>query len=608
LAEVADFLRAHPPFDALEEADLEAVAAAVEIESRPAGAAVFRAGAGPVDHIWVVRGGAVEIVHDERVLDLLGPGELLGHAAMLAGLPPGFEARASEATTLYRIPAAVARPLMSRPEGLRYMAREVLAGVVNARRPAVDPAQRRVATLIRSPPVRCPPDTEIREAARRMSAAGATAAVIPLDGAVGILTDRDLRERVLAGGLSADARVSEAMSAPAYTVPAERLGGEVLLEMLDRGFHHFPVLSPTGEVLGVVEAADLVAIEARTPFLLRAAIGRARSVDEVMAEAGRLPATVIELHDAQAPAVQVSAVWSVVVDALTRRLIELAVVEAGEPPAAISWLALGSLARREGAPSSDVDSALAWQGDGSEPAVRAYAGRIASTVTAGLRRCGLTIDEHGASAANPQFARSLASWEAAARGLLEDPTQDQALILVSVIVDGRPVWGVRAAAPLADAFREARRNPVLLRLLARYALQYRPPTGFLRGLVVEHSGEHRGRLDLKHGGLVPIVDLARWAGLAAGVTGASTRERLRAATAAGTLAAEDARTLREAFDLIWGLRLAHQVEQLRAGRRPDDHLDPRTLTPLTRSQLREAFRAVAAVQRGVGAELEFGLR
>src|SRR4051812_32390533 len=186
---------------------------------RRAAGAVFRQGAGRVEHVWAVHDGAVEIVHEGRVLDLLGPGELIGHASMLSGLPPGFEARAGEETTLYRIPAAVARPLLERPEGLRYMARQVLAGGVAGERPAVDPTQRRVATLVRSAPVTCPPDTEIREAARRMSAAGTTAAIVPLDGAVGILTDRDLRERVLAGGVSPDAPVSAAMSAPAYTVP-----------------------------------------------------------------------------------------------------------------------------------------------------------------------------------------------------------------------------------------------------------------------------------------------------------------------------------------------------------------------------------------------------
>ena len=93
--------------------------------------------------------------------------------------------------------------------------------------------------------------------------------------------------------------------------------------------------------------------------------------------------------------------------------------------------------------------------------------------------------------------------------------------------------------------------------------------------MVEHDGEHRGRLDLKHGGLLPVVDLARWAGMAAGVTSASTSERLRAAGDAGTLPAADVRTLQDAFELFTELRIEHQVEQLRAGLEPDDHLEPR---------------------------------
>src|SRR4029453_957189 len=110
------------------------------------------------------------------------------------------------------------------------------------------------------------------------------------------------------------------------------------------------------------------------------------------------------------------------------------------------------------------------------------------------------------------------------------------------------------------------------------------------------SGEHRGRLDLKHGGLVPIVDLARWAGVAAGGTSASTPERLRPAEAAGTLSAAAARPLADAFQLVMALRLEHQVAQIEAGAEPDDHLDPAALSPLTRTYLKDAFRAVASVQ------------
>jgi len=182
-----------------------------------------------------------------------------------------------------------------------------------------------------------------------------------------------------------------------------------------------------------------------------------------------------------------------------------------------------------------------------------------------------------------------------------------------MITDSRPLWesgtgAERTDTSVADALGKARSHPDLLRLLARFALQFRPPTGFLRDFVVEHSGERRGQLDIKHGGLIPITDLARWAGMAAGAASGSTVARLRAAEAAGTLDRPEARTLIEAFGFIFSLRLDHQVEQLRRSQVPDNFIDPKTLNPLARSYLREAFRAVASVQSGLANELSLGSR
>jgi CBS domain-containing protein len=612
--EIARFLSAHPPFDALDSADVDGVAAATETEFHRAGSTIFSRGAEPVEHLRVIRSGAVEIIFDQRVLDLLGVGELFGHASMLSGLPTGFEARAAEDTLCYRIPAEVAQGPLSGPAGLRFVARSLLelweertAAVTTGF--GIDPALQPAGALLRGEPVVCRPDTPIREVADAMSAHGATSAVVDLgDGTLGILTDRDLRGRVLARGLSADAPASAAMSVPAYTCAPDRLGGDALLDMLDRGFRHFPVVSPTGKILGVLEETDIVAAQTRSSFFLRRRITRSRSVEELAQVAQELSPAVIAMHEARVAPANVAAVYSVVVDALTRRLLELAVADAGAGGTEFAWLALGSQARREALPGSDVDSAIVWFDTPSERDPGSSLKRIAESVVDGLRRCGLEPDTHRATAADPLFVRSLDSWQRAARVWLEDPTQEKALVLVSVLIDSRPVWGIHTGRSLADLFRPAPSKPTLLRLLARFALSHRPPTGFLRGLVVESSGEHRGRLDLKHGGILPIVDLARWAGMAAGLTSASTLERLRAAAAAGTLSDSDARTLEDAFMLITGLRLEHQAEQLRGGRRPDDYVDPRGLSALTRSYLKEAFRAVASVQKGIAAELEVGAR
>ena len=607
--EIAAFLQAYPPFDALPDAELARLAAAAAVVEFAPGEVIFAQGTGPQTNAWVVRSGGVELVDHGRVLDLLGPGELFGHPSMLAELPTGFAARAAGATTCYRLPGEVSRPLLARPEGLRHVTRTLLgrpvAGVARADTGPV--AERPVGALLRGEAVVCEPGTPIRAAARRMADTEQSCVVVALrDGGLGIVTDRDLRTRVLAAGLPGDEPVERAMSAPAYTVTEERLGGDVLVEMVDRGVRHFPVLSATGTLLGVVDDVDLLAAERRTPFHLRTAIARAGDAEDLAVVSRDLWPTVAALHDARVAPEHVGAIVSLVADALVRRLLDLAVEDLGPPPAPFAWLALGSIARREAVPSSDVDCAIAWDGDDRDPAVRAYVHTVAERVLAGLDACGLPSDPKGATAAHNLFARSLDAWGEAIDGWFADPTQEKALILVSIVGDSRPVWGVHRAAPLAEHVRAARSRPELLRLLARFALQHRPPTGFLRDLVVEHSGEHRGRLDLKHGGLIPIVDLARWAGMAAGATSISTRERLRAARETGVLTDDDGRVLEEAFALVSGLRLEHQVEQVRAGLPPDNHVRPETLTPLTRRYLKDAFRAVTAVQRRVGNELLYG--
>jgi len=597
----------HPPFDSLDPADVERVAATTEVEFHLSGSLIFSQ-AQKNEFLRVIRSGAVEIIHNGRVLDLIGEGEMFGHASMLSGLPTGFAARAAEDTLTYRIPADVASEVLARPEGLRYVARILLEdphGIRRAPELTREQLQQPVGSLIRSQSLVLAPDTPLRQAAQQMTDAKATAVVIDLGSSLGIVTDGDLRSRVIAGGLSIDSPVSAVMTHPAYTVAEDRQAGDVLLDMLDRGFHHFPVLSSTGRVLGVVQDSDLVAAQTRSSFALRQAIAAATTMAELIEPAKRLPSTLVAMHEAHIAALDIQALFSVVVDALTRRILELAIEEAGEPPVPFAWLALGSQARREAVPSSDIDSAIVWFDGDDDTTIRPYFSALATTTVERLVDCGFHPDTHRASASDPLFVRSVGAWQRSARSWLEDPNQENAVMMASVLVDSRPVFGIRTGTPVTEVFRSAPQFKRLLRLFARLAIAHKPPTGFFRGLVIEDSGEHRGRLDLKLGGVVPIVDLARWAGMTAGVTSASTTERLQMAGAAGALGDTDAQTLQEAFELVCELRLDHQIDQLVAGIEPDDFVDPAELSPFTRGHLREAFRTVAAVQKHVANDLAF---
>jgi CBS domain-containing protein len=610
--DIAEFLRRHPPFDTLDGESLAGVAASAEIEFHAAGTAILETAEETSQFAYVIRRGAVELVIDGRLLDLLGEGEMFGFASLLGHEPLGFVARASEDTLVYRIPAEAIRPVLARPDAVEFIARSMNKGVRllagHEQGPAPTPAGRRVRELIRAAPLVCPPDTTVQDAARRMIDAGVTCTVVDLGDRLGIVTDRDIRTRVVAAGAGPDTPLAEVMSAPAWTIAGDRTGTEALLEMLDHGVRHLPVLDPGRRLIGVLDDVDLMASERRAPFRLRGQIARSEDAATVARVVSELPDTVIALHDAELPAAAISRAIASVHDSATRRLIDLAHADIGPAPVPYTWLATGSFGRFEPFPGSDVDSALAWDGPDEDPELRAWMRSFAERIIADLAAGGLRPDGKGAVASSPLFARSIEAWETAARSWVEHPDRDRGLMLLCVVVESDPVWGrTTVAEHLAAAFARSPGRELMLRRLAQAALAERPPTGFRRHRVLFWSGE-RKVLDIKKAGLLPIEALARWAGLAAGVSAASTRARLEASEAGGTLSAQDAAILRDAFELVCELRMEHQVEQLRAGQAPDNLVEPESLAPLTRTALKEAFRAVTRVQRGIATQFEFAVR
>jgi CBS domain-containing protein len=531
---------------------------------------------------------------------------------MITGEPVSLAVRAVEDTDCYRIPQHAVLPVLAQPSSLRHLVLSVSGRYeMRAREGLADaePLRCPVGGLARGEAVVCEPDTSVRDVAGQMAAAGSSIALIDLGDSYGVVTDHDLRCRVVATGAGADTPAREVMTSPARVAAADRPGSDVLVEMLENGLDQLPVTDARGAVLGVVTSSDLIATSVRAPFQLRSEILRAADRDALVAAAGRIPAAAISLYEARVPAHIVSGVIASAHDALTRRLIEIAEAELGPRPAPFTWFALGSFARREAYPNSDQDSALAWDAPLEDELVREWMAAMAERVVTGLEAAGIKPCNAGALATKPLFARPVSDWERLASSWLDNPDQEKTLILVSLVGDGRAVVGDGSmAARMRTAFAQARDRPRLLHLLERAALADRPPTGFRRDLIVEHDGEHRGTLDIKKGGLLPIVDLARSAALAAGAAAASTAARLNAIEAAGTIRASDVTVLRDAFDLVSELRMQHQVQQLRGGEAPDNHIDPATLTPLVRTYLRDAFRAVARVQKGINTSLQYGTR
>ncbi len=594
MKEFADFLGGQPPFDALDADDLARLVAHVEVEYFAAGAVVVADSEDRLTHLWVVRTGALEVLDRGQVVDLLGPGDTFGHLWLLAELPPRLQVRAEQESLCLRIPDP--RTFLAHPDRLRFSSLDPVRRRGRLTRDGgVRGTDRRLTELMR-PVVWCMESDRIRDVAHRIGVDGTSCALVQTAAGLGIVTDYDFRDRVATGQIGIDSPVAALASVPALTIDEGATQAAGLLRMVEHGVHHLVVTDRSSKPLGVVRVVDLAQAEVRDPLLIRSAIESATSIEQLAQAARLLPATIVELCDNRVAAGHIGALHAAVVDAIVRRVLDLHRSPVLDT-VSYSWVLLGSLARREPLPLSDIDTALVWADPAgwTPEAIRAAAWEVLQD----LQRCGLTLCANGANAHNPVFARSRSDWISAAAAWQHDPTQDKALLFSAMIADSRPLTDPPLGRALTERIGSNTRTSHFLRALLDEALGWRPPTGFVRDFVVAHSGRHRGQLDLKSGGLAPVVALARWIAVVSGDARGTTTERLRRGADGGLLSADEAHTLAGGFDDVYAVLMRHEVQAIRSGATPTTYLAPAGLDTLTRRHLRETFRAIAMVQERV---------
>lgn len=455
-----------------------------------------------------------------------------------------------------------------------------------------------VASLVKRAPVGLPGETSVQEAARVMRRENVSSVLwMEGDRLRGIVTDRDLRNRVLAEGLNPQRPIAEVATAAPRVVTAAHPAFEAMLAMTRHGIHHVPVLD--GErVLGVITPGDLSAQNAGSPLTLAALVHRAAGIDELRHAVEGVPLLVRQLVAADATALSTGHVVTAITDAVTRRLIALAEARLGPAPVPYVWVAAGSQAREEQTARTDQDNCLVIDDAFDEGAHGAWFEAFTRFVCDGLDACGYVHCPGEMMAMNPRWRLPRARWEALFDHWTRQP-EPMALMLTSVFFDLRAVHGEHGLLDSlrAEVLKRTRGNTLFLAHLSGNALGHGPALGWLGRLRTEHGGEHRGRIDLKHSGIVPVVDLARIYALETGSGAVNTHERLVAVSDGRAISAQSAHDLRDALEFIAMVRLRHQARRMGRGLAPDNFLDPVELSNFERRQLRDAFQVVRTLQQ-----------
>jgi CBS domain-containing protein len=617
--DVANFLARVPAFRLLGDDELRELAEQVQVDFSAAGTAILTEGGAPSEFLRIIVSGGVKVAlpigdAGEVEVDYRSEGAAIGYLSLFSGERSRVNVTAVEDTVCYLVAWEPFNALLERRPDIReFFTRTFITTYLDKAfgdLRAVSLAGGDREQLLFTTPVGQLPTREpvaalagipIRDAAGIMSRSRVSSLLLTDDTAapVGIVTDRDLREKVVALARDYSDPVSAIMSSLAVAVDPAVSCFDALLAMIRNNIHHLPVLEG-GRLRQVVTNHDLMLLLGNSPLAVVREIAGQRDIAGLARAARQADQLIGRLLNADARAGNIARVITEINDRLVLRTLELVEQDLGPAPVAWSWIVIGSEGRREQTFKTDQDNGIVYADPrNAEEARQAldWFPRFTPRVRDALERCGFPPCPAGYIAANPAWCRPLESWKHTFSVWIANPDAE-AVLRALILFDFRPL---RPEDGLAGELRShlaaaIRRTPAFLGFLANQIVKNRPPLGFLNRIVVEKEGEHRDRLNLKLKAIAPIVDLVRLFALEKGIPETGTLDRLRALRRLNTIVGSYGEELEQAFEFLMSLRIHHQHAQVAAGREPDNFVDPARLSALEKKTAREAFGLVAKLQ------------
>ena len=451
-------------------------------------------------------------------------------------------------------------------------------------------------------PVFCDIRDPAVKGASLMTARGASAVVVTAAGEpVGLVTDTDIRARLVAGGLSPNQPLHAIMSAPLVSIEARALVYEAILTMREKGVDHLVVRDESGRVMGVVRHRELLLFHRYSLAVLTQEIRHAPSVEAVAAARRGLPNLVKVLVEGGARARNITRAITAVTDAVVLRLLEIGAAGLGPAPARYAFMALGSQGREEQTLSSDQDHAIIFEDvpDRALDEVRSYFLKLGKFVSDGMAKAGYPLCPGDIMAGNPRWCQPLAAWKADFAGWLRT-AEPKDILDLKIFFDFRAIHGERElAAELRRHIDDglAQEPPFLLQY-AKSALQDKAPLSFFGHIVLAEGKEGARTFDIKEA-MIPVVNFARLYAFRHGVAGVNTLDRLHALLEVGAIRETLHDEAVKVYDYLMGLRLAHQVRGADKGGPAGNDVDPAELTQLEETLLKQAFAQIANIQKKI---------
>lgn len=613
LQEIRSFLANNHPFDLLSEKTLSDLPEKLQIRYFRRGSEIPDTGT-LFDHLYLIRTGEVELnTADGELQASLGEGDMFGYRSSHVGSRDKLKAFAMEDTLVYQLRAADLYRICDQNAQLNSFfdtsdevqsgrQREAISLFGQSDQTQLNLMLTPVRELLSRAPVKVPVTATIQETAQVMSQKRVSSVLIYHEPErreqklIGIVTDRDLRNRVIAKGLDLNDRVSEIMTENPATINSSDFAFKAQLQMARYNVHHMPVMD-NNRLAGMITTTDLTRQHTCSTVHIVGDIYKHTDIDRIKEVTAKIPELLVNLVATGATAMSVGHLITSITDAVTTRLLQLAEKRLGPAPVAYAWVAAGSQAREEQIATSDQDNILILADDYIPKEHSKYFSLLARHVCDGLNACGFIYCPGDIMATNYDWRQPLKVWKKNFNQWIDQP-EPEALMLTIVFFDLRCIYGNRSLfQDLRDhVLGKTRGNRIFLAHMTKNALSRQPALGFFRNFALIKGGEHDHTFDVKLNGIVPIVDLARVYTLAQCSSAINTLDRLDLMESSKAISSDSAGDLHDALEFISNLRIQHQARQVKAGKGMDNFVSPDNLSHVDRNLLKEAFLVIRKMQ------------
>ncbi|MFL9831459.1 DUF294 nucleotidyltransferase-like domain-containing protein [Flavobacterium sp. ST-87] len=557
---VADFLKNFPPFNFLEKNDIEVLSEQVSIIYKDKGAVIFEENEETHDSFYVVHKGAVELRKKAKndILDMCDEGDIFGLRPLIAHENYKMEATTHEETILYAIPIAVFKPYAIKNADVGSFIIDSFASnthnpfskshggklygeridfentngddIIDYDNKILDLQPIKYSKKI----ITCSRATTAKEIAATMTKKNIGAMLVVEDMLpIGIITDKDLRNKIVTGEHSINTSADVIMNSPVITYSKKMTITQAQMAMMKSNISHL-CLTKDGtantKAIGILSKHDVMVALGNNPAVLIKALKRVKKAKAIKPIRTKIMQLLQGYLDQNIPITITSKIITELNDACIKRVIELSLAKMKTPPPVrFSWLALGSQGRSEQLLHTDQDNALIYEDVPEELQEKTskYFLELAAIVNKGLFEIGYEYCPAEMMASNPKWCLSLNQWKELVHDWISKPGKDEVL-LSFIFFDYSLSFGDRELAnELADyIFEDIAANPIFYVHLVSGALQSPSPTGFFRQFLVEQDGAHKDFFDIKRRALMPLADAARVLILSHSVKGISnTPER-----------------------------------------------------------------------------------